>query len=165
MSVYLFLILTSRLFHAISLEKYQCSGCMTFWCGSGSGSADPCLWLMDPDPDSDPAIFVIDLQDASKKLIFLHNFFCLLLFEGTFTLFFKDKKSKIVGFKIFLIIFAWWKKDPDPGGQKTRGSGSGFGSGSGTLKNTLINHSSTRQVHFTSPYKKKFRIRAAYCTS
>ncbi len=24
---------------------------MTFWCGSGSGSADPCLWLMDPDPD------------------------------------------------------------------------------------------------------------------
>jgi hypothetical protein len=36
---------------------------------------------MDPDPD--PAIFVIDLQDASKKLIFQHNFFCLLLFEGT----------------------------------------------------------------------------------
>ncbi len=29
---------------------------MTFWGGSGSGSADPCLWLMDPvsDPDSDP---------------------------------------------------------------------------------------------------------------
>ncbi len=25
---------------------------MTFWCGSGSGSADPCLWLMDPDPVS-----------------------------------------------------------------------------------------------------------------
>jgi hypothetical protein len=51
---------------------------------------------MDPDPD--PAIFVIDLQDASKKLIFLHNFFCLLpvLFEGTFTLFFEDKKLKRV---------------------------------------------------------------------
>jgi hypothetical protein len=27
---------------------------------------------MDPDPD--PAIFVIDLQDVSKKLIFEHNF-------------------------------------------------------------------------------------------
>ncbi len=27
------------------------------------------LWLMDPDSDPDPAIFVIDLQDASKKLI------------------------------------------------------------------------------------------------
>jgi hypothetical protein len=61
---------------------------------------------MDPDSDPDPAIFVIDLQDASKKLIFLHNFFCLLLFEGTFTLFFKDKKSKRVGFKVFRIIFA-----------------------------------------------------------
>ncbi len=27
--------------------KNQCSGSMTFWCGSGSGSADPCLWLVD----------------------------------------------------------------------------------------------------------------------
>ena len=28
-------------------SNHQCSGCMTFWCGSGSGgsgSADPCLW-------------------------------------------------------------------------------------------------------------------------
>jgi hypothetical protein len=54
---------------------------MAFWCGSGS--ADPCLLLMDPDS----AFFVNDLQDASKKLIFLTHFFCLLLFEGTFTLF------------------------------------------------------------------------------
>jgi hypothetical protein len=45
---------------------------------------------MDPDPDPDPAIFVIDLQHASKK----HNFFCLLLFEGTLTSFFKDKSQK-----------------------------------------------------------------------
>jgi hypothetical protein len=60
--------------------------------------------------DPDPAIFVIDLQDASKKLIFLTQFFCLLLFEGTFTSFFKDKKSKksqkIVGIKVFPTIFA-----------------------------------------------------------
>ncbi len=27
---------------------------LTFWGGSGSGSADPCIWLMAPDPDSDP---------------------------------------------------------------------------------------------------------------
>ncbi len=46
--------------------NYQCSGSMTFWCGSGSGTADPCLWLMDPDP----AIFVIDLQDANIKQIY-----------------------------------------------------------------------------------------------
>jgi hypothetical protein len=73
----------------------QCCGSMTFWGGSGSGFADP-------------AIFVNDLQDASKKLIF-YNFFCLLLFEGTFISFFKDKKSKkghkIVGIKVFLTIF------------------------------------------------------------
>jgi hypothetical protein len=56
---------------------------MTFWCGSGSGSADP-----------DLAIFIIDLQDADKKLIFFIKFFCILLFEGAFTSFFKDKKSK-----------------------------------------------------------------------
>ncbi len=43
----------------------------------GSGSADPCLWPMNPDP----AIFVLDLQDANKKLFFSAYYF----FEGTFT--------------------------------------------------------------------------------
>jgi hypothetical protein len=49
---------------------------------------------MDPDPD--PAIFVNDLQDANKKLIFFEKFFCLLLFEGTFTSFLKIKSQKEV---------------------------------------------------------------------
>jgi hypothetical protein len=39
---------------------------------------------MDPDPDpdldQDPAIFVIDLQEANKKLIFFMNFFLLITF-------------------------------------------------------------------------------------
>jgi hypothetical protein len=59
--------------------------------------------------DPDPAIFVIDLQDVSKKLIFEHNFFCLLLFEATFPSFLKDKKSKRVTKyeeSRFLTIFA-----------------------------------------------------------
>jgi hypothetical protein len=70
---------------------------------------------MDPDPaifvidlqyaNKKQIFFVIDLQDASKKQIFKHNFFCLLLFVGTFTLFFKDKKvkksHKIVVIKVF----------------------------------------------------------------
>jgi hypothetical protein len=51
--------------------------------------------------DPDPSIYV--LQDANK------TFFCLLLFERTFT-FFKDKKSKgsdkTEGIKVFLPIFA-----------------------------------------------------------
>jgi hypothetical protein len=46
---------------------------------------------MDPGPD--PSIFIIDLQDTNKNLI-KKRFFCTLLFEGTFTSFFKDKKSK-----------------------------------------------------------------------
>ena len=45
--------------------------------------------------DPDAAIFVIDLPDASKKIIF-NNFFSLLLFEGIFTSFFKDENSKSI---------------------------------------------------------------------
>jgi hypothetical protein len=47
---------------------------------------------MNPDADPGPPIFVSDLQEAKKN--YLKKFFCLLLFEGTFTSFFKDKKSK-----------------------------------------------------------------------
>jgi hypothetical protein len=65
---------------------------------------------MDPDSEPDPVIFVIDLQDANKKIIFLKKVFCLILFEGTFTSFFKGKNSKrshkTVGIKVFLTIFA-----------------------------------------------------------
>jgi hypothetical protein len=43
----------------------------------------------DPDADPDPAIFVIDLHDANNKQISFKKFFCLLLFKGTFTSFFK----------------------------------------------------------------------------
>jgi hypothetical protein len=46
----------------------QCCGSMTFWGGSRSGSADSCHLLKDSDPD--PAIFITNLQDGSKKLIF-----------------------------------------------------------------------------------------------
>jgi hypothetical protein len=64
---------------------------------------------MDPDSDPDPVFFVTDLQDANKKLI-KKKFFCLLLFEGTFTSYVKDKKSKrnhkTIGIKVILAIFA-----------------------------------------------------------
>ncbi len=56
-----------------------CCGSMSFYCGSGSGSgsADPCMWLLDPDP----AIFVTDLQDANKKLMWSKSFSA---YYGTF---------------------------------------------------------------------------------
>jgi hypothetical protein len=59
------------------------------------------------DPDLDPAIFNIDLQDANKKLFFFYKFFCLLLFEGTFTSFSKIESQKAVGIEVFHTIFAW----------------------------------------------------------
>jgi hypothetical protein len=126
---------------------------MTFWCGSGSGAAEPCLWLLDPDADPDPAFSSLTFK-RQKKINLKKKFFCFFLFEGTFTSFFKDKKSKrshkTVGIKVFLTIFAWWQKDPDPEpylllvdpdpdprGPKT--CGSGFGSGSGTPAVTILN--------------------------
>ncbi len=71
-------------------SSFQSCGPMTSWYGSGSA----CLWLIDTDPD--PAIFVICLQDANKKIIFVKVFLLISFFEGTFTSFFKDKKSRFV---------------------------------------------------------------------
>ncbi len=67
---------------------------------------NPGLWLMDPDPGSGSCYFL------------------LIIFEGTFTSFFKRDPDP----DPYL-----WLMDPDPGGPKTCKSGSGFGSGSGTL--------------------------------
>jgi hypothetical protein len=65
---------------------------------------------MAPDADPDPSIFIIDLQDDSKKLILKKVFLIPVLFEGTFKLFFKEKKSKRshkrVKIQVFLTKFA-----------------------------------------------------------
>ncbi len=58
---------------------------------------------MDPDPDSDPyldsASFVIDLQDANKKLIFLKRFFAYYFLNVHL-----HQSHKTVGIKVFLTI-------------------------------------------------------------
>ncbi len=83
---------------------------MTFWGGSGSGSADPCLWLMDPDPDADPdpAFSSLTFPRCQQKLFFL-KVFLLITFWGYMYIIFKDKKSKrshkAVGIKVFLTFF------------------------------------------------------------
>jgi hypothetical protein len=80
---------------------------------------------MDSDADPDPSIFIIDLQDANKNK-FLKKFSCILLFEGTFTSFCKDKKSKrrhkTVKIKVFLtsLMIEGYGSIP-----LTNGSGSG----------------------------------------
>jgi hypothetical protein len=73
---------TSRILKFFSItwieKKLRC-GSMKFWYESecGSGSADPYLCLMDlgPNSDPDPAIFVSDLQDINKKLLFFTYYF------------------------------------------------------------------------------------------
>ncbi len=66
---------------------------------------------MDPDTDSDAdhAILVIDLQDASKKLIFNTIFSAYYFLKVHLHHFSKKnvkKGHKIVGIKVFLTIFA-----------------------------------------------------------
>jgi hypothetical protein len=108
----------------------------------GVDSADPCLWLMDPDPDSGcgSGSFYFHHWPSryQQKANLKRKFFRILLFEGTFTSFFIGKESKrsnkAVEIKVFLKdpdpYLRLTDPDPDPGGPKTRGSG---GSGSATL--------------------------------
>jgi hypothetical protein len=64
---------------------------------------------MDPDAFPDPSIFIIDLQDANKKLI-KKKVFLQITFWKYFYIIFKGKKSKRghkkVEIKVFLTIFA-----------------------------------------------------------
>ncbi len=124
---------------------------MTFWCGSGS--VDPCLWLIDPN------IFIIDLQDANKKQI-KKFFFCTLLFEGTFTSFFKDKKSKrshkAVEIEVFPYYFCLMMEGSGSGSiPLTNGSGSG----SRRPKNMWIRIRNTDLKKINSPPKPSSRRR------
>ncbi len=112
------------------LTWYQCCGSMTIWCGSGSWSADPCLWQVDPDSElvPDPAFFVIDLQDANKKLFFKVLMF--FTFEGTFIVhhfswIWSEKKSQNSGNQGFSYYFCLMIE--------RSGSGSRAGSGSGSI--------------------------------
>ncbi len=72
----------------------------------------------------------LNFKAANKNLLHLHIFSKI-----------KSHKGKTIGIKLFLTVFAWWLKDPDPylwqidpvpdpGGPKTYGS---VGSGSATL--------------------------------
>ncbi len=64
---------------------------------------------MDPDSDPDPVIFVIDLQDASKKLMFntiFSAYYFLKVHLHHFSKINIKKSHKIVGIKVFLTIIA-----------------------------------------------------------
>jgi hypothetical protein len=80
----------------------QCCGSVTFWYGSRSAP-----WPMDL--DTDPAIFVLDLQDGNKKL-FLKVFLLITFKRNIYIIYLRlkvIKMSKTIGIKVFLTIFAW----------------------------------------------------------
>ncbi len=126
----------------------QCCGSMTFWGGSRSGSADPCLWLMDPDSDPDTSIFVIGLQDASRTLIFntiLSAYYFLKLHLHHFSKIKSQKESqnsRIQGFSCYFCSMIEGSGSGSRAGSKsgsiTLTSGSGSGSGSRRPKNMWI---------------------------
>jgi hypothetical protein len=67
---------------------------------------------MDPHSNPDPAIFVIDLQDANKKTNFFKSFSAYYFLKVHLHHFSKTKnkkKSQTGGIKVFLT-----KPDPDP---------------------------------------------------
>jgi hypothetical protein len=63
--------------HRLFFTLIQCCGSMKLC--YGSGSADPYLRLMDPDPD--PAILISDLQEATKSCFF-SRFFAYYFLKG-----------------------------------------------------------------------------------
>ncbi len=102
----------------VGAEPYslnQCCGSMTFWCvsdpmpltnRSGSGCGFGSAGFV-----SGSCCFRYWPSRHQKKTNFLNKVFLFIIFEGTFTSFFKDKKSKrshkTVGIKVFPTIFAW----------------------------------------------------------
>ncbi len=72
----------------------QCCGSMTLWGGSGSGSADPCLLLMDPDPGSGSCYFRHWPSRCQKKLIFNTIFSAYYFLKLHFHHFSKIKSQK-----------------------------------------------------------------------
>jgi hypothetical protein len=98
---------------------------------------DILAWIRIRILDPDPAIFVIDLQDANKKLVFFF-FFCLLLLECTFTSFFKEKiqiesqNSRNQGFSYYFCTMI-------------EGSGTRAGSESGSIPLTNGSGSGSRR--------------------
>ncbi len=126
--------------------KFSVIVSMTFWggSGSGSGSLDPCFWLMDLDldPGSGSYYLVIDLQDASKKIIFNTIFSAYYFLKIHLQHFSKIKTQKESqnrrnqGFSYYFCMMI-------EGSRSGTGSWSipltgGSGSGSGRPKNMLI---------------------------
>ncbi len=106
----------------ISEKKPLCWGFVTFWCVSGSGSGDPCHWLMDPDPNQDQTP---TLTLRMQKKYFSPHFFSYKLPTDTLLL---ALKILLQFFVKILFCKQYFREGKDPGfrsGPLTNGSGSG----------------------------------------
>jgi hypothetical protein len=136
---------------------------MTFWGGSGSGSADPCLWLMDPDPDSDldpgsgSCYFRHWPSGSQQKTNFLTKFFLLITFWSYslylhhFSKIKSQKESQNSRNQGFSYYFCMMIKGSGSGSRAGSESGSiplTSGSGSGRPKNMWIRWIRIRNTAF-----------------
>ncbi len=113
----------------------QCCEFMAFWYWSGFGYADPYLWRI--------RILLLTFKTPTQNYFLKESFSAYYFLKVHSHHFPKIKSQKEVtkqylGIKVFLTIFAWWQKDPDPD-PLTSGSGSrrpkSFGSdGSGSRR-------------------------------
>ena len=106
-----------------------CCGSMTFW--YGSGSAYPCLWLMDPDSDPDPSVFVIDLKFFNTIFsaydflkLHLHNFSKIKIQKES-----QNRRNQGFSYYFCMIIEGSGSRAGSGSGSIHLTSGSGFGSG------------------------------------
>ncbi len=92
---------------------------MKFW--NGSGSADPYLWLMDPDP----AIIVNDLQDVNKKIFWCISFWrYIYIISQRYKVIKKSENSRNQCFSCYFCLMI------EESGSVSLTNGSGCGSGS-----------------------------------
>jgi hypothetical protein len=74
------------------VDNNQCSGSVTFWCGTDPKTrirtTDLWIWIR-------LLLFSSVTFKMQTKKNFFPNFICLLIFEGTFTSFFQDKNSQV----------------------------------------------------------------------
>ncbi len=122
-------------------QSLQCWESVTFWCGSGS--PDPYLWLMDPDPTPDPTpdpipdptSFFIWFEGCKKKnfIFFSYNF------STGYHL--QSKKSNFLRKNFLRPLF----QSAQHIFEKREGSGSGFRSGAGSAPLTNESRSGSRR--------------------
>ncbi len=120
---------------AIIITCNQCCGSMTFWDGSGSGSADPCLWLIDTDPDSDPDP---DPSSYFRPTIFSAYYFLKLHLHHFSNIKSQKESQNSIGIKVYY-YFCMMMEGFGSGSRAGTGSVPlTSGSGSGRPKNMWI---------------------------